>query len=87
MINSYNLLKKYPSVEHNDHPDTSLFVVQGLEKTIDPKNFMENKEMCHCDLCTKEAIIDHKSEDFNLLEARSKSSIIWLKRLLDCLCL
>ena len=37
-----------------------MLVIRGLEQTIDPNNFMENKDMCHCDLCIKEKIIDEK---------------------------
>ena len=52
-------LKKKSSIEPSGSQDVvSPFAIQDLEKTIDPHNFLENKDMCRCNLCAKEEIVD-----------------------------
>lgn len=89
MNNNSLVFKQQSSTISQSQPSHSVspYAIRGLESTINPRDFLANRQLCRCNLCIQEKIIDQSPSDGNLFEGKSKSSTHWLKKLLDSLTL
>lgn len=41
------------SHSHHHQQEVSPYAIRGLESTINPRNFLTNKQLCRCNLCIR----------------------------------
>lgn len=88
IIMKNNSFKKQLSILHGGSTtEVYPFVINDLEQTVGAEITLRCSVKCRCDLCKQKFLRNLEARDSNLFQSNSRESAVWLKKILDSLCL